>query len=167
MFSALLLFSALYLDDAWALPKSESLTIIAQEIADSEKLPYRVTVFTPDEWRTHGIVNAKIFRWEEGARAVILISPLLVDSFDEQSIRAVIAHELGHTTFRCRPRPRGAGNEECEEKADVFSARVVGRRNAIRSLCQLVAVGWEHRVITDASDIYARIKHFHNRNDIP
>lgn len=49
MLFALMLFSAACLRESWVLPRSEQLTVVAQDIADAQGLPYRVTVFTPAE----------------------------------------------------------------------------------------------------------------------
>ncbi len=167
MFFALMLFSAASLQESRVLPKSEPLTVVAQEIADTQGLPYQVTVFIPEEWQAHRVVNAKIYFGNNGY-AAILISPLLVDGMDAQAIRAVLAHELGHTQIKCGPRYTSDNERlECESRADAFSARVVGRRNAIRALCQMVAIGWDERIITDATDVYARIRKLHYLNDVP
>lgn len=167
MFSALMVFAVTCTQASWVLPKSEYLTVVAQGIADAQGLPYTVTVFTPEEWREQGIVNAKVYFWDDGY-ALILVSPLLVDGLDVPAIRAVLAHELGHSRNPCGLSYMSESDRlECESRADAFAARAVGRINAIRALCQMVAVGWEERAITDASDVYARIRKLHYLKDVP
>lgn len=145
------------------------LTAVAQEMAVQAGLPHRITVRVPSEWQAGGVVNAKIY--PDGTRATIYISPILVDEMDSLSIRAVLAHELGHTQSTCGlgiPRyATEAGYLACEGKADAFAARLVGRRAVLKSLCEFTYIAFDWRYTTDASSLFARIRKLHYRTDIP
>ncbi len=166
MLLILLLSAVVYPQDSWSGPKNEHLTVIAQEIADAQKMSYTVTVFTPERWRNDSVVNAKIYL--EDKYVTIYVSPLLAEGMDSEAIRALLAHELGHLQSDCGPNYASEGDQlECEGRADAFSARAVSRRAAIKGLCQMISIGWEYRDLTDATDLYARIKKLHYRTDIP
>lgn len=80
----------------------------------------------------------------------------------------MLAHELGHSRSTCGLYYANEDERlECESRADAFAARAAGRINAIRALCQMVSIGWEERVITDATDVYARIRKLHELKDVP
>ncbi|MCC6934753.1 MAG: hypothetical protein IT406_03660 [Candidatus Yanofskybacteria bacterium] len=142
------------------------LTERVQAQARSYGLEYRVVVAVVPSWKAQGKVQVETrFR---GGIVAILVSPILYEEMDGGAFRAMFAHELAHTLRPCglRPYTSIAEHNACEHAADAQAAAWVGKREVLRGLCQVRAIGWDWRYNTDATPMNERIRLLHNRTDI-
>ncbi len=147
-------------------PVDFALAARAQRLANRVDINKYVVVSVPPLWRELGFVQAKTNI--RGRIIAITVSPILLEDMDEDGEDAMFAHELAHTLRPCGYYPYATAEDEleCEHAADAQSARWVGKRTALRGLCQLLASSWSRRYCTDCSMLIARIKLLHERRDI-
>ncbi len=153
----------------WSEPAvvDDALTEVAAAMAREAGLPHKVVVLTPPSWQRRGIVNAST-NIVRDTHIIIRVSPILVDELSAVELRGLLAHEVAHLRAGCGPKFRTPAEAlACEHKADALSARWVGRTTALRTLCHVMAISFDWRFKTDASDTIERIRLLHNRTDIP